>query len=246
MSNGGFMSYRLACELSDRIAAIAPVAGDMNVPACNTGREVPVIHFHSVADSAVPYWGGIGNGPSNHYNPPLDSVMNVWVNFNSCNTPGDTIQNDTSYMLVKWSDCDCGVEVHYYLTQDGGHSWPGGTKPLPSSDDCSQVINANDLIWDFFQQHTLDCATSKVHNSKLEPDNNLNVYPNPTGSMIRVNNSSVELREYRIYDSEGKLVLSGMLNDETDLDVSGLKSGLYLIKIEDGYKLVTRKLIIQN
>jgi len=54
MSNGGFMSYRLACELSYRIAAIAPVAATMSMTSCNPDRPVPVMDIHSFLDEAVP------------------------------------------------------------------------------------------------------------------------------------------------------------------------------------------------
>ncbi len=77
MSNGGFMAYRLACELPDKIAATAPVAASMSMTDCTPSRPVPVIHFHSYLDKNAPYPGGIGEGPSDHYNPPQDSVMNA-------------------------------------------------------------------------------------------------------------------------------------------------------------------------
>src|SRR5690606_37396672 len=58
MSNGGMMCYRLAAELSDRIAAIAPVAGAMGIENVRPSRHVPVIHFHGAEDKIVPL-----NGP---------------------------------------------------------------------------------------------------------------------------------------------------------------------------------------
>ena len=60
MSNGGIMCYRLASEMSDRIAAIAPVAGPMGTATCNPRRPVPVIHFHGTADEFAPFKGGKG------------------------------------------------------------------------------------------------------------------------------------------------------------------------------------------
>ena len=61
MSNGGMMCYRLAAELSDRIAAIAPVAGTMAIAEAKPNRPVPVMHFHGTADRIVPF-AGPGNG----------------------------------------------------------------------------------------------------------------------------------------------------------------------------------------
>src|SRR5262249_57738455 len=57
MSNGGFLSHRLACELSNRIAAVAPVAGVLGVPTCTPARPISVMHFHGTSDQLVPYNG---------------------------------------------------------------------------------------------------------------------------------------------------------------------------------------------
>jgi polyhydroxybutyrate depolymerase len=63
MSNGGFLSYRLACEAADSFAAIAPVAGVLGIPEmdCTPSRPVTVMHFHGTADGLVPYNGGFGS-----------------------------------------------------------------------------------------------------------------------------------------------------------------------------------------
>ncbi|MDA0732920.1 MAG: hypothetical protein O2837_08720 [Bacteroidetes bacterium] len=156
ISNGGFMSYRLACELSDKIAAIAPVASSMLMDVCNPTRPIPIIQFHSYFDSNIPHLGGVGSGFSSHYNPPIDSILNVWSNSNSCSNINDTIITNSQYTFKKWTNCNCSSEIHYYITQDGGHSWPGGIQ-TNTGDPTSSFINANNLMWDFFQQHTLNC-----------------------------------------------------------------------------------------
>ncbi len=152
MSNGGFFSYRLACELSDKIAAIAPVASTMNFPECNPTQAVPVIHFHSYEDSNVPYLGGIGDGISDHYNPPLDSVFNAWSGHNGCSS-NMTVYDGSDYTLKRWFDCDSNAIIEYYISRDGGHQWPMGIKPTRSGDDPSQAFNANSLMWQFFVNH---------------------------------------------------------------------------------------------
>ena len=64
MSNGGIMSYRLASELSDQIAAIAPVGGPMGTDTCKPKRPVSVIHLHGTDDEPAPFKGGKGKGLS--------------------------------------------------------------------------------------------------------------------------------------------------------------------------------------
>ena len=155
-SNGGMMCYRLACELSNKIAAIAANSSTMVLTsACNPARAMPVLHMHSKLDQHVVYTGGLGDGVSGVYCPPLDSVLNVFSLKNSCANPSKVIFSNNLYTFKKWSSCTNNVSIQYYLTNDGGHGWPGGLPGGPNSDTPSTAINANDLLWDFFQQYQL-------------------------------------------------------------------------------------------
>ncbi|RMH69631.1 MAG: T9SS C-terminal target domain-containing protein [Gemmatimonadetes bacterium] len=156
MSNGGMMAYRLACELGDRIAAIAPVAATMVMPDCDPVRLTPIIHFHSILDENVPIEGGIGNGISHHYNPPVDSVLNAWADVGNCLVDNDTLYAGDDYLHIQWHSCDDDAEIQLFVTSDGGHSWPGGRQGYPGADPPSEVIHANDRMWAFFQQHPLN------------------------------------------------------------------------------------------
>ena len=85
MSNGAILVYRLASELSECIAAIAPVAGTMGIPTCNPGRPVPVIHFHGTADESIPFQGG--KGPKSLADINFFSVehsISAWIKANGC------------------------------------------------------------------------------------------------------------------------------------------------------------------
>lgn len=153
MSNGAMMSYRLACELSNKIAAIAPVAGTMVTESCNAENAVSIIHFHSYQDKNVPWDGGIGDGISDHYNTPIDSVMSSWKGSNLCGS--DSTENRAGYDYFSWANCSDSSEIELYITDDGGHSWPGGTQPRNKADEPSTTINANALMWAFFQAHPM-------------------------------------------------------------------------------------------
>lgn len=153
MSNGGFMSYRLACELSNKIAAIAPVAGTMAIDQCNPENPMPIIHFHSYQDRSIPLEGGVGEGISRHYNPPVDSVLSVWSSFNNCQLTDSLFYSGEDYDHIVWYNCNNEAIIEAYFTQDGGHQWPMGEKPTKDGDEPSQVINANELMWAFFQAH---------------------------------------------------------------------------------------------
>jgi polyhydroxybutyrate depolymerase len=153
-SNGGMLSYRLACETPGKIAAIAVSGCSMVVKQpCNPSRPVPVLHMHSVQDDRVLYTGGVGI--TGVYFPPIDSVMNVWSAINVCNNKAQVLVNNKDYTFTQWSNCNDDATIQYYLTQDGGHAWPGGLPGSSNGDTPSTVISANDLLWEFFQQHPM-------------------------------------------------------------------------------------------
>ncbi len=188
MSNGGFMSYRLACELSERLAAIAPVSASMTIDVCTPTRSMPVLGLHSYLDDSVPYLGGIGTGVSSHYNSPQDSVQTAFAQHANCTVLNDTILDNTDMTLIRWHECDCQQEMVLYLTHDGGHSWPGGQPGTGIGDPPSIVINANDLMWDFFLQYTLDCTTLGVA-ERPSTTSNIALFPNPAAGNITVQGS---------------------------------------------------------
>jgi polyhydroxybutyrate depolymerase len=145
MSNGGMLAYRLACEMPEKIAAIAAVSCTMVATDCHPARAVPVLHLHSVLDETVPPEGGIGI--RGYYFPPVDSALNVFA-FGASPV---IVKDDAEYKLTKWGD-----RIEYYLTKDGGHAWPGAVSTTSWGDEPSSVIHANDLLWEFFQRHALE------------------------------------------------------------------------------------------
>lgn len=145
MSNGGFMSYRLACELSDVIAAVAPVAGVLGVPdeACAPGRPVPVMHFHGTADGTVPFEGSALLG----FRSVRDTI-DSWVTRDGCDaTPSETLAEGRT-RCETYGGCDGGAEVTLCTIDGGAHWWPGG----PLSFD---TVSATDAMWEFFARHPM-------------------------------------------------------------------------------------------
>lgn len=151
MSNGAMMAYRLACELPERIKAIAPVSGTlMTESPCEPSESMPVLHIHSELDEIIPYRGGVGLG--GYYFHPVDSALQVMVDINRCPISPGTFEEYDDYTYRKWS-CQEDVVIEAYVTKDGGHSWPGGKKPRSGADEPSSAIDATQLIFEFFERY---------------------------------------------------------------------------------------------
>lgn len=147
LSNGGFLSYRLACESAGRIAAIAPVAGVMGIPTCNPSRAVPVMHFHGTNDGLVPYNGGNGF-------PSVADTISGWVMRDQCTGGEKTTFEKGNVRCVTRDACANGGEVTLCTVDGGGHTWPGAM-PFPVLGVTTQDIAATDAAWEFFQKHPM-------------------------------------------------------------------------------------------
>jgi polyhydroxybutyrate depolymerase len=149
LSNGGFMSYRLACELSDRIAAIAPVAGVMGIEDCTPSRAVPVLHFHGTADALVLYDGGGVTGF-----PSVEDTVSGWSERDGCSGDRQVSFEQGDALCERWDACDQESAVELCVIDGGGHTWPGGRVPAVAGK-TSQDLIATDRMWQFFSEHPL-------------------------------------------------------------------------------------------
>jgi polyhydroxybutyrate depolymerase len=166
MSNGGFMSHRLACDLSDRVVAIAPVAGTLSqevLDICDPSRPVHVMTFMGTFDDVVPYGGGeLGGSFSGDRGTMLsapDSTL-YWAEGANCspdpeNKTRDKSEDGTSLETETYSGCDDDVSVVLHTIHEGGHTWPGAdAKPLLGK--TSTEINASKAMWKWFEDKSLD------------------------------------------------------------------------------------------
>ena len=159
MSNGAMMCYRLAAELSDRIAAIAPVAGTIAIEESKPKRPVPVIHFHGTKDTFVPFEMAKGKRLVHEAQGVEDSIQ-TWVKLNGCDEKPktDVLSKDGDEMKVTrktYGGGKDGAEVVLIVIEDGGHTWPGQKPPVSFMGKSAMNISANDLMWEFFQKHPM-------------------------------------------------------------------------------------------
>jgi polyhydroxybutyrate depolymerase len=146
ISNGGIMSYALACNTSI-FAAIGPDAATM-VDPCPAPHPTSVIHIHGTADKLVPYNGG--NGDSAVNGPAVPDTNAFWRKVDQCGPPTVTTNAPVTTSTAACAD-KRSVEL---ITIDGGkHQWPGGTTFLEKRDPTSQAVNATQTVWQFFAAH---------------------------------------------------------------------------------------------
>jgi polyhydroxybutyrate depolymerase len=162
MSNGGMICYRLASELSDRIAAIAPVGGPMGTETCSPKRPVSVIHFHGTLDQFAPFKGGKGERSiSGTSFLSVEHSIGAWIAANGCpETPAVVQEPDKSDdgLTVErktYGPGNDGAEVVLITIQGGGHTWPGRQPRLAFLGKSTNDVSANDVMWEFFQKHPM-------------------------------------------------------------------------------------------
>ena len=161
MSNGAMMCYRLAAELSDRIAAIAPVGGTMAIDACRPKRPVPVVHFHGTKDGLVLYGGPDERTPKNLKFLSVADTVRAWAAADGCPAAPevaalpDKADDGTSVRRETYGPGKDGAEVVLYSVEGGGHTWPGREPPVPLLGKSTRDVSANDLIWEFFRKHPM-------------------------------------------------------------------------------------------
>jgi polyhydroxybutyrate depolymerase len=157
-SNGGFMSHKLACQLSHRIAAIASVGGIISagtVEKCNSQRAMPVLQIHGTLDNTVPI-----NGTSGWYS--VDETMSFWSELNGCvkvdtiQVPDIVLSDGCTIQKIIYSNSNRKIKAIYFKVEKGGHSWPSATADYSWSGNRNLDINASVEIWNFLKNYKLD------------------------------------------------------------------------------------------
>jgi polyhydroxybutyrate depolymerase len=169
LSNGAMMAHRLAAEAGNVIAAIAPVAGGMVVPAIPSARAVPVMQIHSVDDQRALYGGGLGPPfpltKSQVFHPNIDQMILRWAKHDGCATEpilaerrADRDARGHTATRYVFNACRDEAEVVLWKLTGAGHVWPGGKQKYlerilgPSTD----ILDANTEMWNFFKRFSLN------------------------------------------------------------------------------------------
>jgi polyhydroxybutyrate depolymerase len=163
ISNGGFMTSRLASQLHTRIAAVAVVAATLNInEGYDLEKPIHVIYMHGTNDKIIPFIGGKKFGRLMYSH---DQIIKKWVTLNNCDpTPiitqiPDNADDGTTVVKEEYSNPN-GLKVIGYTINNCGHTWPGGRQYLPAFiiGKTTHNLNACQVIWDFFKSYQLKSA----------------------------------------------------------------------------------------
>ena len=238
MSNGGFMSYELACQLGGRVAAIASVTGSMTASrlgTCAAGRPVPVLEIHGTADGTVPYTGGTAL-----QFVAIPTLLASWVQRNGCNpvptvTPvPDTNTTDgcTAERSV-WTGGRNGSVVEHYRIIGGGHTWPGSAF---STGVTNRDISASREVWRFLRPYRLQqlalASPTAARNAEVV------AFPNPAAATVTIRlPATLTLRpgSLRVYDALGRRLqvrLQPAAGADHQFSTAGWANGVYWLRLE--------------
>jgi polyhydroxybutyrate depolymerase len=210
MSNGGYMSFRLACELSDRIAAVASVTGAMSpttLNSCSPTHMTPIMQIHGTADGTVPY-----NGAA--WSSSVADILDYWKTYNALNpapfiesmpdidgTDGSTVERE-AYL----DNNGCMIVTHFKIA-NGGHTWPGAPFDIGGT---NYDIDASTEVWGFLYS----------------------IYPNPAKDIITVEGLDAEAQYVQLITLAGKVLLEVELDATNNtLNLSKIPAGNYLLTI---------------
>ena len=207
MSNGGYMAFRLACELTNRFQAVASVTGSMvpqEMAICNPSNTIPVMQIHNTADPVVGY-NGFDNGA------PIDELLEKWRNENYCDATmmdslalPDTDPNDGSTVdKFTWNDCQGNRQVLHYRVNGGSHTWPGSSLVFTET---NQDINASQEIWNFFDQYQTPIAVGTSKQEQLSID--VAISPNPFSDQFLIASKASPLQSVILYNTLGEKLFS--------------------------------------
>lgn len=237
-SAGGFMSHLLACELSDRVAAIASVAGTMSANAfdqCMPEFPIPILQIHGTNDLIVSYGGSFAN-------IPVDDMIEFWTQGNDCPVEPsfrmlpDLVNEGSTVEEYRYSPCKNEGEVMLLKVINGGHTWPGSS--ASGLGNTNRDIDASAEIWNFFSRFkrgmtpstTIDPGTETIH-----------FYPNPVAYQLFFEMEK-GITELDIYSPDGRRLFH-VINPEGSfiLSVENLSPGTYVVRARKQGNVLLRK-----
>jgi polyhydroxybutyrate depolymerase len=242
MSNGGFMSYDLACFLSDKIAAIASVAGSMiplHLSTCQAKHPTPVMQIHGTTDPVIPY-DGVGPLVTSAH---IDTLLNYWIKYNDChplpsktNIPNANTTDNCTAERYLYEGGRNGATVEFYKIIGGGHTWPGTLLPTGSGN-TNRDFNASLAIWKFLSKYRLDQVSSASQSIAQNPD--FSISPNPSSGIFQLRSDFPGSCALYVYNGVGVLLQQQQIAEgTTPFSLENNAPGIYFYQIREGARLL--------
>ncbi len=142
-SMGAMLAFRLACEMPETFAAVAPVAGALLQAPCQPAQPVSILQVNGKKDTLVPYDGGVGNFMTGTITfPPVEQGIAAWAKLDGCTGAAQSAPQGTLGTHSFYSSCKSGTAVELYTMDGMGNNWPS-----------QYVLPVSQMIWDFFKAH---------------------------------------------------------------------------------------------
>lgn len=253
-SSGGFMTYRLACQLSHRFAAVASVGGLINhsvADNCYPDHSMPVLHIHGTSDGVVSFLGG-------SYNLSTAQVIDYFADLNDC-VQVDTIllpdidpTDKCTVEKIIYSNSSDESNVILYKVIGGGHSWPGAATDYWWTGNRNLDMNAGVEILNFFKNYG-PVTSVGYRDGNISTDFYLmQNYPNPFNQTTTIEfnlnkTSQVRLKIFNILSEEVATLVSDRLSAGSynyEWNANGVEAGIYFYRIEAGDYTETMKCLI--
>lgn len=226
ISNGAMMSSTLACELDDRFAAIAGVAGTMSLTQynnCPATDKMPVMLIHGTSDLVVPYAGsGLLVG--------VTTLVDFWRMHNGLpNSPTTTAFPNTSLLdgsTADWIQYGIGLPemVELIRVNNGGHSWPGSGVIISGT--TNMDVHASTEIWRFFNSYSKATNIAKLSNTNIGA-----VLHGPlSAGVYELNLEGSELTQMQLLTANGQVLWTRRSQDQSlQISLAQYPAGLYFL-----------------
>jgi len=220
-SMGAYMTNRLACEKSHRMAAIASVAGTIgSLLTCEPANKIPSCHFHGTADQTITFTNnGSGMDP--------EAMVNFWVTHNECDTPAvmtalpDIASDGYTIEHYRYENTTSMEDVEFFKVNGADHTWLNQNNDIWYAEE----------IWNFLSQYSREGATSieELHADHI----GLRIYPNPlTGNTLHLSTStSVRFERAVLLNTAGQVVYEEILDGRDAIEVGVLPKGMYFVQL---------------
>lgn len=236
-SMGSIMSYHLACNMNDRVAAIGCMAGTMStddIANCVPTYSTPVIHLHGTADGTVPYDGAALPSLS-----LVDETIDFWRNQKTCGATADSTQiaNSASDGFTTdrfvYDGCTADKSLELWRTNGADHIYL--YQPV---NDFTYGVE----VWLFLRKwsHSSPQAAGLAVNKKED----FKVYPNPSNGIIQID-SDFHYTQIELVDLAGKVVKTNGVNQGEMYDFSSVESGYYILRLSDKNEFITKAIVIE-